>query len=262
MTTKFDQLPSAEMSLSDVILVPKLLVLHSVNLEERLVLKAKTIGQSKSAAARAAITEGFPKVIKMGREQILSMTHTTAKVTDLPRVGAYLAPQADILIRAFASDLKIPIWRIYSLSIDVGLDVIPSVRSVENDYPQCRKTPSFMVGGCKAHKQAKVVAMNTEQRDQRISFRLTQNDVDALDLKVSQTPLGRSEFLRSAALGVLIHSSADWEMVDELKLLSGLMMSQYPSHSNWLDHEKRDYWQLMNRLKELACYLQDNISKG
>jgi hypothetical protein len=106
-------------------LISNLLILHSKALEDRLVAEAKAAGLSKSATARQAIGQGFATVMEMSRGQILTLTHNDIKMTDLPRVGAHLARQTDKLIRAFASDLNIPIWRIYSLSIDVGLDAIP-----------------------------------------------------------------------------------------------------------------------------------------
>lgn len=106
-------------------LIPNLLILHSVDLEDRLVAEAKAAGLSKSATARHAIDHGFATVMGMSRSQILTQTHNSLKLIDLPRVGAHLARQTDMLIRSFATDLNIPTWRIYSLSIDVGLDLIP-----------------------------------------------------------------------------------------------------------------------------------------
>lgn len=99
-------------------------------------------------------------------------------------------------------------------------------------------------------------------RDERAAFRLSAADASVLKVKLSQTSLGKSEFIRRAVLGVPIHSSTDQQMVSELKRLGALMKHQYPKHSNWLDHEKRDYWQLMNQLNELARKLQENILKG
>lgn len=104
--------------------------------------------------------------------------------------------------------------------------------------------------------------MNAELKHIKITFRIAPKEVDALNLKVSRTPLGKSEFIRRAVLGVPIHSSTDQKMVSELKRLGALMKHQYPKHSNWLDHEKRDYWQLMNQLNELARKLQESILKG
>lgn len=109
-------------------LTSNLLILHSKELEDRLVAEAKAAGLSKSATARMAINRGFAIVMKMSRGQILTLTHNDIKMTNLPRVGAHLARQTDKLIRGFAYDLNIPIWRIYSLSIDAGLganDAIP-----------------------------------------------------------------------------------------------------------------------------------------
>lgn len=97
---------------------------------------------------------------------------------------------------------------------------------------------------------------------QRITFRLNLADAAALDGRVAQTNAGRSEFIRRAILGVPIHSATDHQMISELKRLGGLMKHQYPKNSNWLDHEKKDYWQLMQRLNTLASQLQENILKG
>lgn len=108
-------------------LIPNLLILHSKSLEDRLVDEEKACGLSKSATARHAIDRGFPVVMGMSRAQILSLTHNDIKMTDLPRVGAHLARQTDKSLRGFAADLNIPVWRIYSLSIDVGLDCIPQL---------------------------------------------------------------------------------------------------------------------------------------
>lgn len=113
-------------------LVPNLLILHSTDLEERLVFEAKATRLSKSAIARQAIDQGFAKVMEMSRAQILSITHNNIKMTDLPRVGAYLTCRTDRLIRNFAADLNIPVWRIYSLSVDTGLDTPPFLPPPQN----------------------------------------------------------------------------------------------------------------------------------
>ena len=100
------------------------------------------------------------------------------------------------------------------------------------------------------------------QRQERAAFRLSSVESATLDKKISQTNLGKSEFVRRAALGVPIHSSTDQQMVAELKRLGALMKHQYPKHMNWTDVEKRDYWQLLTQLNELAAKLQNNILKG
>ncbi len=100
------------------------------------------------------------------------------------------------------------------------------------------------------------------QRGERAAFRLSTAEAAILEAKLSQTNIGKSEFVRRAALGVQIHSATDHQMVSELKRLGALMKYQYPKHSNWLDHEKRDYWQLMTRLNNLAQTLQENILKA
>lgn len=104
--------------------------------------------------------------------------------------------------------------------------------------------------------------LSAEHKKQKIAFRLATKDVDALDAKLVQTNIGRSEFIRRAVLGVPIHSSTDEKMVSELKRLGALMKHQYPKHSNWTDTEKRQYWLLMEQLTGLAKNLQANILKG
>lgn len=101
-----------------------------------------------------------------------------------------------------------------------------------------------------------------ENKGTRITFRLTDKEVKQLNLRVEQTKYGKSEFIRRAILGMPIHSATDHQMISELKRLGALMKHQYPKHSNWADNEKKDYWQLMNRLNALASRLQENILKG
>ncbi len=101
-----------------------------------------------------------------------------------------------------------------------------------------------------------------ETKGTKITFRLAAKEVELLNAKVGQTRVGKSEFIRRAILGMPIHSATDHQMVSELKRLGALMKHQYPKHSNWLDHEKKDYWQLMSRLNALASRLQENILKG
>lgn len=113
-------------------LIPNLLVLHSADLEDRLIDETKACGMSKSSIARDAIDRGFPRVMEMSRGQILSATRNTEKMTVLPRVGAHLARQTDKLIRDFSATLDIPVWRIYSLSIDAGLDCAPQLPLAQN----------------------------------------------------------------------------------------------------------------------------------
>ena len=102
-------------------LIPTLLTLHSKDIEERLVDAAKSKGLSKSAVAREAIDAGFAQVLEMSRGQILTLTHNDVRMTKLPRLSTHLARQTDRIISNFAADLDLPVWRIYSLSIDVGL---------------------------------------------------------------------------------------------------------------------------------------------
>ena len=64
------------------------------------------------------------------------------------------------------------------------------------------------------------------------------------------------------AIGIDLNKEYCEHTVSELKRLGALMKHQYPKHSNWLDHEKRDYWQLMNQLNDLARKLQESILKG
>lgn len=106
-------------------LVPNLLMLHSNNIEDRINDEVAATGLSKSAVARNAIDRGFSQVMEMSRGQILSMTHNEIKMTELPRISAHLARQTNRMISVFASDMGLPVWRIYSLSIDVGLTVLP-----------------------------------------------------------------------------------------------------------------------------------------
>ena len=101
-----------------------------------------------------------------------------------------------------------------------------------------------------------------ENKESKITFRLAAKEVELLNAKVGQTKYGKSEFIRRAILGMPIHSATDHQMISELKRLGALMKHQYPKHSNWLDHEKKDYWQLMSRLNALASRLQENILKG
>lgn len=100
-----------------------------------------------------------------------------------------------------------------------------------------------------------------ETREQKITFRLSPKEVELLKGKVEQTRVGKSEFIRRAILGMPIHSATDHQMVSELKRLGAMMKHQYPKYTNWLDHEKKDYWQLMKRLNALANRLQENILK-
>lgn len=100
------------------------------------------------------------------------------------------------------------------------------------------------------------------QRSARITVRLSSDEMSVMLGKISKTNVGKSEFVRRAVLGVPVHSATDHQMISELKRLGALMKHQYPKHSNWLDHEKKDYWQLMNRLNTLASQLQENVLKG
>lgn len=100
------------------------------------------------------------------------------------------------------------------------------------------------------------------QRNARITVRLSSDEMSAMLDKISKTNIGKSEFVRRSVLGAPVHSATDHQMIAELKRLGGLMKHQYPKNSNWADHEKKDYWQLMTRLNALASQLQENILKG
>lgn len=102
-------------------LIPTLLTLHSKDLEERLLDAVQATGLSKSAVARAAINDGFPRVMEMSRGQILAMSHNDLRMTKLPRLSTHLDRRIDRMISDFASALDLPVWRIYSVAIDVGL---------------------------------------------------------------------------------------------------------------------------------------------
>ncbi len=101
-----------------------------------------------------------------------------------------------------------------------------------------------------------------EERTEIAAFRLSQIEAETIKNKVSQTNIGKSEYLRRAALSIPIHSSTDYQMISELKRLGALMKHKYPKHSNWNDSEKREYWVLIEELNSLAKQLQDNIIKG
>lgn len=102
-------------------LIPTLLTLHSKDLEERLLDAVRATGLSKSAVARAAINDGFPRVMEMSHRQILVMSHNDLRMTKLPRLSTHLDRRVDRIVSGFAADLDLPVWRIYSLAIDVGL---------------------------------------------------------------------------------------------------------------------------------------------
>ena len=110
-------------------LIPTILILHSKELEERLIDEAEAAGLSKSALARRAVDLGFARVLQLSRRQIMEMTQTPhgIKVIDLPRLGAHLTYQTDNLLRSVADGLRIPLWRVYSLSIEFGLDALPEI---------------------------------------------------------------------------------------------------------------------------------------
>lgn len=105
-------------------LIPTILILHSKDLEERLIDAAEAAGLSKSAMARQAVDKGFAHVLELSRGQIMAMTQTAhgVKLISLPRVGSHLTYQTDNLLRSVADGLSIPLWRVYSLSIEFGLD--------------------------------------------------------------------------------------------------------------------------------------------
>ncbi len=105
-------------------LIPTLLVLHSSDLEERLADEVKFTGHSKSSIAREALDKGFAKVMEMSRGQILELSHNDKKYSKLPRISTFLHFKTDSFISLFASVMNIPVWKIYSLSIDVGLETI------------------------------------------------------------------------------------------------------------------------------------------
>lgn len=100
------------------------------------------------------------------------------------------------------------------------------------------------------------------QRDDKITFRVSSAESALIEEKLTQVSIGKSEFIRRAVLSVPIHSATDHQMISELKRLGALMKYQYPKNSNWADHEKKDYWQLLTRLNTLASQLQENILKG
>lgn len=107
-------------------LIPHLLSLHSKVLEDQLVAEAQATGLSKSATARNAVDAGFAQVLELSRGQILALTKTDMPVAKLPRVGAHLSRQTDFSVAVFAKDLELPLWRVYSLAIQLGLDGIAS----------------------------------------------------------------------------------------------------------------------------------------
>lgn len=104
--------------------------------------------------------------------------------------------------------------------------------------------------------------VSATQKGERITFRMSFAESKVLLAKLEQTKIKKSEFARRAILGLPIHSATDHQMIGELRRLGALMKYQYPKESNWSDHEKKDYWQLMQRLNNLAALLQQNITRG
>ena len=105
-------------------LIPTILILHSTDLEERLIAESEASGLSKSKTARLAVDRGFAHVLQLSRAQIMARTQTPhgVKLIELPRIASHLTYQTDNLLRSFADGLCVPLWRIYSLSIDFGLE--------------------------------------------------------------------------------------------------------------------------------------------
>ncbi|OIO75092.1 MAG: hypothetical protein AUJ57_00800 [Zetaproteobacteria bacterium CG1_02_53_45] len=104
-------------------LIPHLLILHSAELEARLNDEAEATGQTKSKTARSAIDTGIPRALEMSRAEILVRSQHIERLTKLPRAGVWLERQTEKVVFDFANDLKIPKWKIYSLAIDVGMDI-------------------------------------------------------------------------------------------------------------------------------------------
>lgn len=104
-------------------LIPHLLILHSIELEARLNDEAEATGQTKSKTARSAIHTGIPRVLEMSRAEILSRSQHVGRLTKLPRAGIWLERQTEKIVYEFAKDMKVPKWKIYSLAIDVGMDI-------------------------------------------------------------------------------------------------------------------------------------------
>jgi len=98
------------------------LLLHSFDLKEKIDGIASDSGDSKSKIIRLAVDAGFPSVMLMSRQQIISLTAGDCKYLMLPRVSASVELATDLSIEDFAIELELPVWRIYSLSIEIGLN--------------------------------------------------------------------------------------------------------------------------------------------
>ena len=98
-----------------------------------------------------------------------------------------------------------------------------------------------------------------KERVSRVTFRLSKDETLMIDTKARLSGISRSELIRRAALNLAVHSVIDEQMVIELKRLGALMKYQYPKESNWTSEEKREYWQLMTKLNQLALLIRERV---
>ena len=108
----------------------------------------------------------------------------------------------------------------------------------------------------KNQKHAKKIR---KQKD--LHLRLSSADHELFLIKSKQAGLSLSEFLRSAATGKVITSTADQNAATELRRLGAMLKHFYPKEANWSPAEKRQYWVAMHTLLGVAKSLDGNAAK-
>jgi len=89
-------------------------------------------------------------------------------------------------------------------------------------------------------------------RTRRFYLRLKEDEALVIRQKAAAARVSISEFIRRAALGRVIMTLSDRQMIGEIRRLGAMIKHLYPSTTTWTDEEKERYWRGYEQLMRLA----------
>ena len=99
-----------------------------------------------------------------------------------------------------------------------------------------------------------------EGREYRLfTFRLFESEYERLEGEARLTDHSLGRYIVERALNNPVRSHADAHAVAELRRIGAMLKHLYPKDSNWTNADKRQYWDAMNELLEMAKSIEAKV---
>jgi hypothetical protein len=105
------------------------------------------------------------------------------------------------------------------------------------------------------------VEIDGGRRTRRFYLRLKEDEALVIRQKAKTARVSISEFIRRAAMGRVIMTVSDRQMIGEIRRLGAMIKHLYPSTITWTDEEKERYWRGYEQLMKLAARMDGDSRK-